>query len=78
MWVLDAALVVMLQDFFQSLETAIVHVRAGMLDLTQRRRLERAFVLVALADIVAAAVWFRLVHADADVDIGTIEKLNPR
>ena len=75
MRVLDTALVVMPYDFFQSLETAIVHIRAGMLDLTQRWRLERAFVLVAIADIVAAEVWFRFVHANADVDIGTIGKV---
>ena len=69
-WFLDLPpLVVVLDHFFQRLQAAVVHVRAGVGDLAQRRRLERALVLFLLGDHEAAQVGLRLVHADADVGV---------
>ena len=66
---LVAALVVVLDHFLQRLQAAVVHVRAGVRDLAERRRLERALVLFLLGDREAAEVRHRLVHADADVGV---------
>ena len=45
-----ATLVVVYDDFFQSLDAAVVHVRCRTSDLTQRRSLERSFVSRRLVD----------------------------
>src|SRR5206468_7202432 len=63
------ALIVIFHDIFQSLETAIVHVRRGTRDLAQGRRLEYAPVFGIMRYGEAADVRVRLIGADAEIGV---------
>ena len=65
--VLDAPLVVVLDDFLERTQAAVVHVGAGVLDLAERGGLEGALFFFAVSDEVAPQVGVGPVHADADV-----------
>ena len=65
-----AALVVEIHHVAQRLETAVVHVRRGLGDIAQSRRLECAPVLGIFRDGVTAHIRIRFVRSNAQVVIG--------
>ena len=67
----------MLDDFFERLHAAVVHVGAGAGDLAQRRRLERALVAFDLGHLEAAEVGLGVVDADADVVERLVGEIRP-
>lgn len=55
-----------------------MEIRAGLGDLPQRRRFERAGVAGELADVGSAFVKILLAHADADIVERVVRKVRPR
>jgi hypothetical protein len=67
-----------LDDFFQRLQAAIVHVRSGHRNVAQHWRLERAAIAQDLGDAKTARVHLLAgARADADVVKGKVRKAMP-
>ena len=65
----NSALVIKLHHLFQRLQTAIMHVRRGVLDFAQRGSLENSPVARVLGHREPPHIGLRLVGADADIGI---------
>src|SRR5205823_2175301 len=76
-WVLDATPVVEGDDILERLLAAVMHVRAALGHVSERRRFEGALVRLDLGNEVAAEVGARLLHADADVAVSLVGEVEP-
>jgi len=74
---LHSAPIVEGDNVFESPSAAVVHVGPAFVHVSERRRLERAFVGLVLGDGVPAEIGLRLVHTDSDVAVALVREVEP-